>query len=130
MSVSGAPFSQAAVPHSTLTLSASLGRTIQFVDSVIYRFIPAGLANHYRPSLLAGSIAKVDRFEDLSNHRIGQVDEFKKMLKHAKEANDMHAGEVYGDKSILATEAKELENRLLNLSEEQNKSLHVLDEAC
>ncbi|CAF1915176.1 unnamed protein product [Brassica napus] len=58
------------------------------------------------------------------------VDEFKKMLKHAKEANDMHAGEVYGDKSILATEAKELENRLLNLSEEQNKSLHVLDEAC
>ncbi|KAF3537107.1 hypothetical protein F2Q69_00021177 [Brassica cretica] len=47
------------------------------------------------------------------------------MLKHAKEANDMHAGEVYGDKSILATEAKELENRLLNLSEERNKSLHM-----
>ncbi|KAL0683886.1 hypothetical protein Bca4012_050734 [Brassica carinata] len=101
---------------------------IRTQDSVICRFIPAGLANHYRPSLLAGSIAKVDRFEDSPNHRIGQVDEFKKMLKHAKEANDMHAGEVYGDKSILATEAKELENRLLNLSEERNKSLHVLDE--
>ncbi|CAF1915170.1 unnamed protein product, partial [Brassica napus] len=69
-----------AVPHSTLTLSASLGRTIQFVDSVIYRFIPAGLANHYRPSLLAGSIAKVDRFEDLSNHRIGQGKVVKKHL--------------------------------------------------
>nr|VDD41413.1 unnamed protein product [Brassica oleracea] len=55
-----------------------------------------------------------------------KVEEFKKMLKHAKEANDINAGEVYGEKSILATEAKELENRLLNLSEERNKSLAVL----
>ncbi|KAF2547556.1 hypothetical protein F2Q70_00019263, partial [Brassica cretica] len=58
-----------------------------------------------------------------------KVEEFKNMLKHAKEANDINAGEVYGEKSILATEAKELENRLLNLSEERNKSLAVLDEA-
>ncbi|KAL1216533.1 hypothetical protein V5N11_030174 [Cardamine amara subsp. amara] len=57
-----------------------------------------------------------------------KVEELKKMLEHAKEANDMHAGEVYGEKSILATEVKELENRLLNLSEERNKSLAVLDE--
>ncbi|KAG2267558.1 hypothetical protein Bca52824_062113 [Brassica carinata] len=57
-----------------------------------------------------------------------KVEEFKKMLKHAREANDINAGEVYGEKSILATEAKELENRLLNLSEERNKSLAVLDE--
>lgn len=41
-----------------------------------------------------------------------------------------HAGEVYGEKSILATEVKELENRLLNLSEERNKSLTILDEVC
>jgi hypothetical protein len=59
-----------------------------------------------------------------------KVEELKKMLEHAKEANDMHAGEVYGEKSILATEVKELENRLLNLSEERNKSLAILDEAC
>ncbi|CAH2039041.1 unnamed protein product [Thlaspi arvense] len=59
-----------------------------------------------------------------------KVEELKKMLEHAKEANDMHAGEVYGEKSILATEARELENRLVNLSEERNKSLDVLDEAC
>ncbi|CAA0160137.1 unnamed protein product [Arabidopsis thaliana] len=57
-----------------------------------------------------------------------KVEELKKMLEHAKEANDMHAGEVYGEKSILATEVKELENRLLNLSEERNKSLAILDE--
>ncbi|ESQ36601.1 hypothetical protein EUTSA_v10007330mg [Eutrema salsugineum] len=57
-----------------------------------------------------------------------KAEELKKMLEHAKEANDMHAGEVYGEKSILATEAKELENRLVNLSEERHKSLAVLDE--
>ncbi|XP_010457336.1 PREDICTED: uncharacterized protein LOC104738824 [Camelina sativa] len=57
-----------------------------------------------------------------------KVEELKKMLDHAKEANGMHAGEVYGEKSILVTEVKELENRLLNLSEERNKSLAVLDE--
>ncbi|KAL9304868.1 hypothetical protein AtEden1_Chr1g0002631 [Arabidopsis thaliana] len=57
-----------------------------------------------------------------------KVEELKKMLEHAKEANDMHDGEVYGEKSILATEVKELENRLLNLSEERNKSLAILDE--
>ncbi|GMJ06877.1 hypothetical protein like AT1G03290 [Hibiscus trionum] len=50
------------------------------------------------------------------------------MLPHAKEANDMHAGEVYGEKAILVTEVKELENRLLSLSDERDKSLSVLDE--
>lgn len=38
------------------------------------------------------------------------------------------AGEVYGERSILTTEVNELENRLLNLSEERDKSLSVLDE--
>nr|VDD21493.1 unnamed protein product [Brassica oleracea] len=31
--------------------------------SVIHGFIPSGRANHYMPSLKAGSIVKVDRFE-------------------------------------------------------------------
>ncbi|XP_008776441.1 uncharacterized protein LOC103696548 [Phoenix dactylifera] len=57
-----------------------------------------------------------------------QVDELKQMLKHAKEANDMHTGEVYGEKAILATEARELQSRLLNLSDERNKSLSVIEE--
>ena len=30
---------------------------------MIHGFIPAGHANHYMPSLKAGSIVKVDRFE-------------------------------------------------------------------
>ncbi|KAG5375486.1 hypothetical protein IGI04_040082 [Brassica rapa subsp. trilocularis] len=44
-----------------------MGITVLFLDekvnSVIHRFIPAGRANHYMPSLKVGSIVKVDRFE-------------------------------------------------------------------
>ncbi|KAF3436327.1 hypothetical protein FNV43_RR23419 [Rhamnella rubrinervis] len=57
-----------------------------------------------------------------------KVDELKQMLAHAKEANDMHAGEVYGEKAILATEARELQARLLNLSDERDTALATLEE--
>ncbi|KAI9071558.1 hypothetical protein K1719_046491 [Acacia pycnantha] len=51
-----------------------------------------------------------------------------KMEAALGEANDMHAGEVYGEKAILATEMKELQSRLLSLSDEKSISLQVLDE--
>lgn len=38
------------------------------------------------------------------------------------------AGEVYGEKAILATELRELQSRVLSLSDERDKSLAVLDE--
>ncbi|KAF2620571.1 hypothetical protein F2Q68_00042273 [Brassica cretica] len=60
MSLSASPVPQTGVPdvrHSTFE-SLHLGR-----NSVIYEFIPVGRANHYMPSLKAGSIVKVDRFE-------------------------------------------------------------------
>ncbi|KAM7256981.1 hypothetical protein ACFE04_012722 [Oxalis oulophora] len=57
-----------------------------------------------------------------------KVKELKQMLSHAKEANDMQAGEVYGEKSILATEVKELLTRVLSLSEERDKSMCMLAE--
>ncbi|BFG43197.1 hypothetical protein CerSpe_294710 [Prunus speciosa] len=57
-----------------------------------------------------------------------KVEELKQMLAHAKDANDMHAGEVYGEKAILATEVRELESRLLSLSDERDKSLAILNE--
>ncbi|KAK4418247.1 hypothetical protein Salat_2237400 [Sesamum alatum] len=63
-------------------------------------------------------------------HILDKVDELKQMLPHAKEANDMHAGEVYGEKAILATELRELQSRVLSLSIERDKSLAVLDEMC
>lgn len=39
-----------------------------------------------------------------------------------------HAGEVYGEKAILATETRELQSRLLSLSDERDSSLSILDE--
>ncbi|GKU86637.1 hypothetical protein SLEP1_g1137 [Rubroshorea leprosula] len=57
-----------------------------------------------------------------------KVEELKQMLAHANEANDMHAGEVYGEKAILATEVRELQSRLFSLSEERDQSLAILDE--
>ncbi|KAM1094650.1 hypothetical protein ACFX13_009757 [Malus domestica] len=40
----------------------------------------------------------------------------------------VHAGEVFGEKAILATKARELQSRLLNLSDERDKSLAILNE--
>uniref|UniRef100_A0A0A9D938 CUE domain-containing protein n=1 Tax=Arundo donax TaxID=35708 RepID=A0A0A9D938_ARUDO len=57
-----------------------------------------------------------------------KVEELKEMLTHAKEANDMHAGEVFGEKSILITEACELQSRLQRLSDERNRYLVVIEE--
>ncbi|KAF2593402.1 hypothetical protein F2Q70_00044313 [Brassica cretica] len=43
-----------------------VGITVLFLDekvnSVIHGFTPVGHANHYMPSLKAGSIVKIDRF--------------------------------------------------------------------
>lgn len=38
------------------------------------------------------------------------------------------AGEVYGEKAVLATEVGELQSRLRSLSDERDKSLAILDE--
>ncbi|OVA20065.1 Ubiquitin system component Cue [Macleaya cordata] len=57
-----------------------------------------------------------------------KVEDLRQMLQHAREANDMHAGEVYGEKAILATEVRELQSRLITLSDERDKSLAILDE--
>uniref|UniRef100_A0ACD5U469 Uncharacterized protein n=1 Tax=Avena sativa TaxID=4498 RepID=A0ACD5U469_AVESA len=57
-----------------------------------------------------------------------KVEELKEMLNHAKEANDMHAGEVFGERSILTTEVRELQSRLQRLSEERNSYLVVIEE--
>lgn len=39
-----------------------------------------------------------------------------------------HAGEIYGEKAILATELKELQSRLSSLSDERDNSLGILEE--
>ncbi|KAH1261526.1 hypothetical protein GmHk_02G004370 [Glycine max] len=59
---------------------------------------------------------------------LARIEEYKTMVVQANEANDMHSGEVYGEKAILTTELKELQSRLLGLSDERDRSLAILDE--
>ncbi|KAK1426694.1 hypothetical protein QVD17_15373 [Tagetes erecta] len=59
---------------------------------------------------------------------LAKVDEVKHALSRAKEANDMHYGEVNAEKAILGTEMRELQLRLFTLSDDTNKSLGILDE--
>ncbi|KAJ6794873.1 laminin subunit beta-1-like [Iris pallida] len=57
-----------------------------------------------------------------------KAEDIRGMHKHAKDANDMRAGEVYAEKAILATEARELQSRLLSLSDEREKYLSIIEE--
>lgn len=57
-----------------------------------------------------------------------RVEDLTKMLQRAKDANDMYAGEVNGEKAILATETRELQSRLQSLSEERVKALAIIIE--
>ncbi|XP_043722567.1 uncharacterized protein LOC122669781 isoform X2 [Telopea speciosissima] len=57
-----------------------------------------------------------------------KVEDLRQILQHAKQTNDMHSGEVYGEKAILATEVRELQSRIQNLSEDRDKSLTILKE--
>jgi hypothetical protein len=59
---------------------------------------------------------------------LSKVEDLREMLLRAKETNNMHAGEVYGERSILSTEARELQSRLLSLTDDKNKSLKIMEE--
>ena len=55
-------------------------------------------------------------------------------LPNLKESDHLcyiqHAGEVFGERSILTTEARELQSRLQRLSEERNNYLVVIEEVA
>lgn len=57
-----------------------------------------------------------------------KVDEMRKMLSRAREANAVHAGEVFGEKAVLATEARELQFRLAQVNREKAKAVAALNE--
>ncbi|GER39235.1 hypothetical protein STAS_15832 [Striga asiatica] len=59
---------------------------------------------------------------------LAKLEELKKTVQLTKELNSMHAGEVYGEKAILATELRELQSHVLSLSDERDKSLAVLNQ--
>ncbi|GJN14386.1 hypothetical protein PR202_gb01209 [Eleusine coracana subsp. coracana] len=74
--------------------------------------------------------AKVAKHESsvAGNDILTKVEKLKEMLTHAKEANDMHACEVFGEKSVLTTEARELQSRIQRLSDERDRYLAVIEE--
>lgn len=96
------------------TVSSAMESVVKLMEEVEYQ------EKEVEQAKLASARGGLDIFKN--------VEEIKKMLIHAKEANDMHAGEVYGEKSILATEVKELQARLLGLTDEKEKSLLMLEE--
>ncbi|CAM6093457.1 unnamed protein product [Calypogeia fissa] len=59
---------------------------------------------------------------------MAKVDEMRKMLSRAREANAVHAGEVFGEKAVLATEARELQYRLAQVNSEKAKAVAALNE--
>ncbi|KAI3948235.1 hypothetical protein MKX01_014834 [Papaver californicum] len=96
------------------TLFAAMETVINMMKEAELQEEKAELSKKEAP---LGGLDTLDRVEDL-----------RQMLQRAREANDMHAGEVYGEKSILATEMRELQSRLINLSDERDESLSILDE--
>ncbi|KAL2652080.1 hypothetical protein R1flu_020208 [Riccia fluitans] len=59
---------------------------------------------------------------------MAQVAEMRQMLSLAREANQVRAAEVHGEKAVLATEARELQSRLVQLKTDKERALSVLNE--
>ncbi|XP_031496244.1 uncharacterized protein LOC116261560 [Nymphaea colorata] len=59
---------------------------------------------------------------------LNNAEELKKLSAHGREANDMYAGEVHGEKSILATELREIRSHLRHISDKRDKYLSIIDE--
>ncbi|XP_073395245.1 uncharacterized protein [Physcomitrium patens] len=59
---------------------------------------------------------------------LAKVEEMQVMLVRAREANEMHAGEVYGEKAVLGTESQELQRRLAQLKEEKERAFAAVEE--
>eukprot|EP00249_Psilotum_nudum_P012400 c23760_g1_i1 orf=477-2393(+) len=57
-----------------------------------------------------------------------KAEDMKQAFAQAQEAHEMRAGEVYGERAVLATEAQELELRLVQLKGENSKVIAALNE--
>ncbi|RLM52872.1 hypothetical protein C2845_PMPSC011948 [Panicum miliaceum] len=62
------------------------------------------------------------------NDILVKVEELKEMTTQAMEDNNKVAGEIFAEKSILATEVHELQTRLFNISEETKSFVVTIDE--
>ncbi|CAL9128589.1 unnamed protein product [Musa acuminata var. zebrina] len=59
-----------------------------------------------------------------------EAEDLRQKINHAKITNEKKAEEIYSEKSTMAPEAMELQSRLINISDERQKSLSILEEIC
>ncbi|CDY34255.1 BnaA01g24720D [Brassica napus] len=96
MTSSDAQIAHAAVEYSTFA-SLRLGMT----DSVIHAFIPANRASHYRPSLKAGCIVRLERFEVARVAHMYKVTEHQFLIRFLPSTR---LGEVHTDATVIKSE--------------------------
>ncbi|CAL5094777.1 unnamed protein product [Urochloa decumbens] len=124
-------------PHVTLRSSYSVN--LEALDNVI-------ADEHYKKNALMSNVAAISEMlqevelnEKNTKHAISEasqagydilvkVEELKEMTNLAVEDNNKVGGEIFAEKSILATEAQELQTRLFNISEETKSFVLTIDE--
>lgn len=70
-------------------------------DSVIHAFIPANRASHYRPSLKAGCIVRLERFEVTRVAHMYKVTEHQFLIRFLPST---HLGEVHTHAPVIKSE--------------------------
>ncbi|CAL4908037.1 unnamed protein product [Urochloa decumbens] len=124
-------------PH--VTLRSSYSANLEALDNVI-------ADEHYKKNALMSNVAAISEMlqevelnEKNTKHAISEasqagydillkVEELKEMTNLAVEDNNKVAGEIFAEKSILATEAQGLQTRLFNISEETKSFVLTIDE--
>ncbi|KAG2619487.1 hypothetical protein PVAP13_3NG075300 [Panicum virgatum] len=124
-------------PHVTLRSSYSVN--LKSLDNVV-------ADEHYKKNALMSNVAAISEMlqevelnEEETKHAILEanqagndilvkVEELKEMTTLLMEDNNKVAGEIFAEKSILATEAQELQTRLFNISEETKSFVVTIDE--
>ncbi|KAJ1262759.1 hypothetical protein BS78_09G134600 [Paspalum vaginatum] len=124
---------------SHLNLRSSYAVDLESLDTVIAH-------EHYKKNTLMSNVAAISEMlqevelneentklaiseaSQAGNDILAKVEELKEMTTLAAEENKKVEGEIFAEKSILATEAQGLRTRLFNISEETKSFLFTLDQ--
>ncbi|RCV17846.1 hypothetical protein SETIT_3G252600v2 [Setaria italica] len=124
-------------PH--VALRSSYSFNLEALDNVI-------ADEHYKKNALMSNVAAISEMLQevelnekntkraiseaslAGNDILVKVEELKEMTTLAVENNNKVAGEIFAEKSILETEAQELQTRLFNISEETKSFVLTIDE--
>uniref|UniRef100_A0A0A9B855 Uncharacterized protein n=1 Tax=Arundo donax TaxID=35708 RepID=A0A0A9B855_ARUDO len=122
-----------------VTMRSSYSVNLESLDDVI-------ADEHYKKTTLLSNVAAISEMlqevelneektkraiseaSQAGNDLLVKVEELKEITTLAVEDNKKVAGEIFAEKSILATEAQELQTRLFNISEETKEYMLTIDE--